>query len=512
MNDRLSDALVRLPRHRDRGTSRTTVLAVLLMVLGLGLALNAVASAAGIWAGVAKADITDRDAAPVNDPLYAKALVLRNDDTTAVLVTVDAVAIGQLGRITNDFLGNVRSQLQKELKIEPANVLVNASHCHGIVCADVEQRTVQAVKEAWQNMVPVNVGAGAGQENRIMENRRLKLKDGSEADVRHAYAMPRDEEVAGIGPTDSEIGLLRLDRKNGQPLAVVYNFACHPIQGVPSRGNTADLPGFASQAIEENLGDGVLALFVQGCAGDINPVRYKDVHHPRDAEPLGNMLGLSALRALKKIQTRESTDLKVINEVLALPRGADLEQRISALQAEQSRLLQSLKGTSLNLKTFLPLLVQYKLADDFPSYYSHGYLHEKSIGAEGLSKLDAENRANMEAYVAEHPDHGATDSHPGEHGFAQDASRPERSRRQGNDRCRGRRPENRGFRAGDVSGRIERPDRTEHQAAGSRGVHFRGRLYQRLHLLHTNAAAAKQPRLRAGGLRLPGGAGMAEAV
>ena len=81
-------------------------------------------------------------------------------------------------------------------------------------------------------------------------------------------------------------------------MAVVYNFACHPIQGVPNGGNTADLTGFASQVIEDNLSDGTLALFLQGCAGDINPVWYKDVDHPRDAEPLGNMLGLSALQGV----------------------------------------------------------------------------------------------------------------------------------------------------------------------------------------------------------------------
>ena len=45
------------------------------------------------------------------------------------------------------------------------------------------------------------------------------------------------------------------------------------------------------------MGDGAMALFLQGCAGDINPILYKDVAHPRDAEPLGNMLGLSAMRA-----------------------------------------------------------------------------------------------------------------------------------------------------------------------------------------------------------------------
>jgi len=369
------------------------------MLMVAGLFPYAEAAGAQLQAGVAKVEITDRDAAPVNDPLYAKALVLKDDVTTVVLVTVDAVAIGGIGRIKDDFLGNVRTQLEKELNIPPASVVVNASHCHGIVCADVEQRTIQAVKEAYGNMEPVKVGAGVGHENRIMENRRLKLKDGSEADVRHAYSLPPDDQVAGIGPTDPEIGLLRIDRKNGQPLAVVYNFACHPIQGVPSRGNTADISGFASKVIEENLGDGVLALFVQGCAGDVNPVQYKDVHNPRDAEPLGNLLGLSAMRALKRIQTREDVQLKLVNEVLTLPRGTDLEERITALQAEQTKLLQSLRGTSLNLKTFLPLYVQYKLDGDFPSYYSHRYLHDEAIGRQDLIKLDAENRANMEAYI-----------------------------------------------------------------------------------------------------------------
>ncbi len=357
------------------------------------------AEAAQLQAGAAKVDITDRDAAPVNDPLYAKALVLRSDAATAVIITLDAVAIGELGRVRNSFLPNVRGRLEKELQIRPSHVLVNASHCHGIVCEDVEQRAVEAVKAALRNLAPVRVGAGRGREDRITENRRLKLKDGSEADVRHAYSLPPDEDLAGIGPIDPEIGLLRLDREDGQPLAVVYNFACHPIQGVPSRGNTADIIGFASKAIEENLGGGALAIFLQGCAGDINPVMYKDVHNPRDAEPLGNMLGLSALRALKTIATRDGGELEVINQIIALPRATDLEQRIARIEAEQTRLLRSLKGTSLNFKTFLPLFVQYQTFGDFPSYASHRYLLEKSLGREGLSKLDEENRANMERYI-----------------------------------------------------------------------------------------------------------------
>ncbi|TWU21697.1 Neutral/alkaline non-lysosomal ceramidase [Novipirellula galeiformis] len=354
--------------------------------------------AASLRAGVAKVDITNREAGPVNDPLYVKALVLKSDTTTAVLVTVDAVAIGEIGHIKNDYLPKVRSQLEKELGIAPSQVLVNASHCHGVVCADVDARTVQAVKKAAENLVPVKIGAGEGHEDRIMENRRLKLKSGKEADVRHAYALPPDEQVAEVGPVDPQIGLLRLDRLDGSTLAVVYNFACHPIQGVPSGGNTADIIGFASKVIEENLSDDTLALFLQGCGGDINPVMYKDVENARSAEPLGNLLGLSALQGLRKIECREDARFELVSETLTLPRG-DRTERIFQLEAEQQRLLNSLGGTSLNLKTFLPLVVKYNLSGEFPSYYSHRYLLDEKLGRNDLSRLDAENRRNMNAYI-----------------------------------------------------------------------------------------------------------------
>ncbi len=356
------------------------------------------AGAPQLLAGVAKVDITNREAGPVNDPLYVKALALKEGGTTAVIITVDAVAIAEIGSIRNEYLRNVRSALQRELKIEARHVLINASHCHGVVCADIEARTLRAVREALQALTPVRVGAGKGREDRISENRRLKLKDGREADVRHAYSLPADSEIAGVGPIDPEIGLLRLDRTDGRPYAVVYNFACHPIQGVPNGGNTADLVGYASGVIEDGMGEGTMAFFLQGCAGDINPVRYKDVSQPRDAEPLGNLLGLSAMRAAKRIRTREGGSLKVINEVIQLPR-ADFARRIAALEAEQARLLRSLTGTTLNLKTFVELLVKHGLSAEFPSYNSHLYLHETAQGRELLKRFDAENRRNVEQYL-----------------------------------------------------------------------------------------------------------------
>jgi len=356
------------------------------------------ANAATFSAGVAKVDITNDDAGPANDRMYARALVIQQGDTKAVLIAVDAVAIGEIGYIKHDYLPKVRAALQQDLQIAPEHVLVNASHCHGIVRADSAELTIQAVKQAAENLVPVKIGVGVGKEDRIMENRRIKMKDGKEIDIRRAYSMPPDHEIAAVGPVDTEIGILRLDRMNGQTLAVVYNFACHPIMGVASGGNTADMTGFSSQAIEDALPDGSAALFIQGCAGDINPAKYKDFDNPKNAEALGNLLGLSVLRAMKKIEMQAEGDFKFVQEKIELPR-ADLAERIASLEGEILQTVRQLKGTNLNLRAFLPLMTKYNVNKDFPSYSAQHYLHEKLVGRKDLEQLDTENRRNLEAYI-----------------------------------------------------------------------------------------------------------------
>ncbi|MFO0954913.1 MAG: hypothetical protein U0835_27870, partial [Isosphaeraceae bacterium] len=360
-------------------TNRTFGARSLVLTAALFAGLAGISQAAGLRAGVARVDVTDERPGPPNDRLYVRALVLDNGETRVALVTVDAVAIGGIGPIGDDYLPKVRARLERELNLRPSNLMVNASHCHGLVVPEAAKRTVDAVAEAVKRLVPVRIGTGTGREDRVMQNRRLLLKDGSTADVRHAYSIPPDAQVVSPGPVDPEIGVLRIDREDGKPLAVVYNFACHPIQGVPSGRNTADMTGFSSRVIEENLGEGVVALFVQGCAGDINPAFYKSVDLPRDAETLGNLLGLSTLRAARAVATKPDNRLAVVGETLRLPR-ADFSARIRALEAQREKLVASLQGTTLSFKTFLPLAVKYGVSPEHPSYYAHAYQHEKAQG------------------------------------------------------------------------------------------------------------------------------------
>ncbi len=340
-----------------------------------------------------------REVDGVRDRLHAAALLLDDGTTRAAILTLDLL------NVPPEMATRLREAVGDATGTPAGNIMVAVSHNHSgpgwaqnpewsrKIVKDLGEATGKAAK----TMTRVSVGYGEG---RIDFNiQRRKVIDG------RAVVRLNPE-----GPCDHRVKVLRFDDgKSPDPVAVLMHAVCHPCvftwgdkwtqphtKGFPKM--SADFPGEAKSFVEKVYGAGSTALFLQGCAGDINPAFYKVVGQPRDAEPLGNMLGLSTLKASRKIQVRENAELRIIHETLALPR-ADLAARIASLEAEQTRLLQSLRGTSLNLKTFLPLVVKYNLAAEFPSCDAQAYLHEEMLGRDNWKRLDAENRRRIEQYV-----------------------------------------------------------------------------------------------------------------
>ncbi|HOM81844.1 MAG TPA: hypothetical protein PLU39_17520 [Armatimonadota bacterium] len=376
------------------------------------------APAAGLRAGTAWCDLTtDRKGARVRDPLLAKVLVLDDGHTQVGIVAMDTTAIGgraisrgALPDVGEGFLPALRARVEEELGIPGANLLVNASHTHPpgpLLCDDAAQveRVFDALRRAQEGMVPARAGAGSGRESRITMNRTLRLKNGRHWTLRHAYPSPPDQEVAAVGPIDPEIGILRVDHADGRPLAVVYNFACHPLFGDAEGSLTANFPGVASRVIEESLGEGALALFLQGAGGDVIDTEFKAFDRPRDIEPMGMRLGLSTLRAARQIQTEDAT-ISVASETVELPRRTDFPERIAELLQEQAALLESLRSTSLNFRSFLSLYLQHALCPDYPGGEAYRYLQDASAARDAdpgavpnRAAMDELNRRNIAKYL-----------------------------------------------------------------------------------------------------------------
>ncbi len=129
-----------------------------------------IANAAQLKAGVAKINITILEVGGLaRDSVYARALVLEYGPLTAVIISIDVLAV-------KPYIYSVRFMLQKELNIDPSNDLINASQLHTArpACSDIQKRIVSAVKKLGEPK-SLSMLEQVQDEDRIMENRRLRL-------------------------------------------------------------------------------------------------------------------------------------------------------------------------------------------------------------------------------------------------------------------------------------------------------------------------------------------------
>lgn len=388
-----------------------------------------------LMAGVGKADITSKEGAvigelltekarphipselldkriAIDDPLFARALVLDDGETRLALITLDATAVGCrttsqniLDDSADDFVPNLRDRLSEELGIPVSNVAVCASHTHPpgrTLCDDGEQleRTVRAVRQAVENLEPAAVGVSSARNDSLTINRSPRMRDG-----RHNGGSPMaaDEDIASPGPVDPEIGVLRVDRLDGTPLAVLYNFSSHILYNSPRDNISAGFPGFASRCLEESLGYNAMALFVQGAFGDVIEVcsPTTDRINPRSAYETGLMLAQSVLQAHRRSVPAPAV-LKVVSRTVPFPLRTDIPEVIDELKREQAALLAALGDNKLrlNFKSFLQLYLLQTLNPEFPTHHAMRYLRADAIGDISLRALDDRNRLDVKNYLA----------------------------------------------------------------------------------------------------------------
>ena len=276
-------------------------------------------------AGVAKVDITPssfgpmygyahRNCGPANgthDPLFAKALVLAVGDSRMAIVTLD------LGSIVSE---NLRHDVAASLGIPV--LLLAASHTHSAPAflpsyvgvrgattkapepspyqAELEKKVLDVVRQAASAMFLARLGVGRG-ALQLGYNRLLLREDG------RARALFDNLERVPYGPVDPEFTLLRVEDMSGASRALVVHYACHAVVlGRTSCLYSAEFPGVMQARIEAAM-PGVQCMFVQGGAGDINPLfegrTGREDEDLATMQKMGELLGDEVLRRVKDIQT-----------------------------------------------------------------------------------------------------------------------------------------------------------------------------------------------------------------
>jgi len=239
----------------------------------------------------------------VHDDLYATALVL--DDGAEKIAVVSCDLIG----VTKEITKRVRQEVEAELDIRGDAVMVAATHTHagpdftqsnGDYLGSLAKKIAGSIKAAFHNLVEAEMGAGRG-EAVIGYNRRNPKDD--------YFLTPYPE-----GVNDHEVNILSFNNRKGELIATVTNTACHAVVlGSTNLLISADYPGYAKRVVERLKGG--VALFLNGCCGNINPVHTDGGHTVingkivtgpalfREAERLGNILGGEALKVVEQIET-----------------------------------------------------------------------------------------------------------------------------------------------------------------------------------------------------------------
>jgi hypothetical protein len=279
----------------------------------------------------------------VHDPLHARALHLAHGGA-CLLVELDVCLLAP------GHAEAVRAELARRTGLAAAQILVGSIHTHSgpetgfagwlggrepsaatrALCA----AAVAAGEAAVATAKPARLGVGRA-EARIGRNRRV-------AD----------------GPLDPEVLIVRVDRADGAPLAVLHVHGCHPtVLGHDNLDYSADWPGAAARAIESAL-PGATALFALGAHADVDPrtrglldlaIEGQSVGASFEVmESLGREEGAAVAQAAAALATNADAPIGADATTLPLPihaAAAGEAARTARLEAERAEALAALDLT-----------------------------------------------------------------------------------------------------------------------------------------------------------------------
>ncbi len=282
--------------------------------------------------------------------LYARVLVFSFQGTRFALVVCDLVGMER------NLVGEIRRRAGMKTGLQEEEILITCTHAHSTPdtiaagYADksflefLVERIVSAIEGACSNPEPVRIGWQKTTLRGLARSRRQKMKDGKVFTTRYSVPSTWRVEpglVASEGAIDPELTVIRVEKLDGETLAVVSNFGCHPSVALASSNASGDFTGEAMAVLEEVLGENSLAFCTNGAAGDVDPtleMPYWGPRNDRNARRIGRIYAAQVLETLERIEVYERIDLGRAQVLLDLPVREDWLQLLGAgreqMQAE----------------------------------------------------------------------------------------------------------------------------------------------------------------------------------
>ncbi|RJP25126.1 MAG: hypothetical protein C4527_17510 [Candidatus Omnitrophota bacterium] len=238
---------------------------------------------------------TERRASGMLDPLLAKALVLKKENTTLAIVALDLIGVQA------PLVEAIRAAIEDKTGIPPEHIFLHATHTHtGATVSEIEEplpaQVAAAVQQALENCVAEStVTYGCGQERRIAFIRRYLMKDGS---VRTNPGRANPDVVRPIGEIDPDVHIITFN--DAKTALVSYGLHLDCIGGTLF---SADYPYHLTQTMKTKSGNEWNVIYLNACCGNVNHINVNDPDQRSgydESRKIGTRLAETALNAQKE--------------------------------------------------------------------------------------------------------------------------------------------------------------------------------------------------------------------
>jgi hypothetical protein len=158
-------------------------------------------------------------------------------------------------------------------------------------------------------------------------NRRFRMKNGQ------SWTHPgqgNPDSIAPAGPTDPNVGVIGTWDAAGRLVGCVVNFCCHATTN--PGGISANWIYYMEQVIRGAFGKDVVAVFLQGCSGDVTQVGnlspYRRPIGEEEARFVGGRIGAEAVKVLLTMYPGALAPVAAHSTVLRIARRVPSAERV----------------------------------------------------------------------------------------------------------------------------------------------------------------------------------------
>ena len=256
---------------------------------------------------------------------YARALAVESGSDKTLIICMDLCGFNA------DMIDEVKGQIARKSGIKPEAILINASHTHFVPGT-----------QRWIPWAPHNRYPDVNYMEKVVKPAMVKvgleaLSQLVPADLsfgRGTTTIGRNRSNAGNPePYDNAVDVLKVVSKDGKKQAVLVLTGCHPVYGTKGVRHftiSSNYPGFMRSKVEADAQVPTMALFMQGCAGDINPIDEPEISGAKLAEDVKKVLASQ--------MTPLSGGIRYKLDSLQVPTNPWSKEKIEAFRAENAAL------------------------------------------------------------------------------------------------------------------------------------------------------------------------------